>query len=514
MKNDKKKENSFHIKKKKLFIQMEDCKMNFDNDINNFKSNEINNENLRTFSNFSLKLNLKSNIKNNNDINNNEYYLTEKNNENNYLLNNKRIIPNKKSQNKNINYYDMINKDINKSDSKQSLENDIKTDKDDGITPNISSIEKRDSNIQGIKDNISKKQNILQNNKKDTKENNNHINEKNLIHEPNILKSTKIQAMKKKINNKIDEKPENSKNIELLKPGIFQYKKIRHEEDKNNNNDIKNNINHYLTNLEDGKNNKDYKNHFNNMRLNMIKKKLKYKNKFESIDGDGRTSTRLTYVGLKRYQNFSLSNLSQMQKGLDTFFMVKENKNKMNNFKKEINTKDNNNITEINKKQKINDILRKNKGIEDIFTQIVQPSVNNRTTKHYNNILSQLNKTIEKLQKNEGNLEIDKINFNRTFRQYSTSKTNEITPIKNNRKEIILFEKLNLTKGNEFNDKNKKLIFESKVYDMNNTINKLLKITPGYNTKKRVTLPANKFRKTKSISSVYNTRGNNKVLML
>ena len=507
MKHDKKKENSFHIKKKKLFIQMEDCKMNFDNDINNFKSNEINDENLRTFSNFSLKLNLKSNNKNNNDDNNNEYYLTEKNNENHYFSNNKRIIPNKKSQNKNINYYEISSKDLNKSDTKQSLENVNKIDKDDDITPNISSIEKRNRNIKGIKDDISKKQNILQNNKKDIKENNTHINEKYLIHEPNILKSIKIQAMKQKINNKINTKPENSKNIELLQPGIFQYKKIRHEEDKNNNNDIKNNINHYLTNLEDGKNNKDYKNHFNNMRLNMIKKKLKYKNKFESIDGDGRTSTRLTYVGLKRYQNFSLSNLSQMQKGLDTFFMVKENKNKMD-------TKDNNNITEINKNQKINDILKKNKGIEDIFTQIVQPNVNNRTTKHYNNILSQLNKTIEKLQKNEGNFEIDKINFNRTFRQYSTSKTNEITPIKNNRKEIILFENLNLTKGNEFNDKNKKLIFESKVYDMNNTINKLLKITPGYNTKKRVTLPANKFRKTKSISSVYNTRGNNKVLML
>ena len=507
MKHDKKKENSFHIKKKKLFIQMEDYKMNFDNDINNFNSNEINDENLRTFSNFSLKLNLKSNNKNNNDDNNNEYYLTEKNNENNYFSNNKRIIPNKKSQNKNINYYEISSKDLNKSDTKQSLENVNKIDKDDDITPNISSIEKRNSNIKGIKNDTSKRQNILQNNNKDIKENNTHINKKYLIHEPNILKSIKIQAMKQKINNKINTKPENSKNIELLQPGIFQYKKIRHEEDKNNNNDIKNNINHYLTNLEDGKNNKDYKNHFNNMRLNMIKKKLKYKNKFESIDGDGRTSTRLTYVGLKRYQNFSLSNLSQMQKGLDTFFMVKENKNKMD-------TKDNNNITEINKNQKINDILKKNKGIEDIFTQIVQPNVNNRTTKHYNNILSQLNKTIEKLQKNEGNFEIDKINFNRTFRQYSTSKTNEITPIKNNRKEIILFENLNLTKGNEFNDKNKKLIFESKVYDMNNTINKLLKITPGYNTKKRVTLPANKFRKTKSISSVYNTRGNNKVLML
>jgi hypothetical protein len=319
--------------------------------------------------------------------------------------------------------------------------------------------------------------------------------------------------MKKKFINKLDDKNENSKNVELIQPNLFRQKKIKNEENKNN--DIKNNIYHYLTNLEDGKNKKDFKNDFNNMRLDILKRKIKEKNKFENINEEGRTTTRLTYVGLKRYQNFSISNLSQMQKGIDTFFMVNENKNKMNNFKKDSNTKE----TDINKNPKINDILKKNKGIEDIFTKIVQSNINNKTKKHYNNILNQLNKTIEKLPKNEGNFEIDKINFNRTFRQYSNLKTNEInycSPIKKQRKDkITLFEKVNLTKGNDFNDKNKKLIFESKVYDMNKTINKLLKITPELSKEKRTTFPANNFRKTKSFSKAYNTRGNrNKIIII
>ena len=97
---------------------MEDCKMNFDSDINKFNPNEINDENLRTYNNYSLKFNLKSNNKNNNEDNNNEYYLTEKN-ENTNFSNNKRIIPNKQSRIKNNNYYEKIKKELNKSDTKQ-----------------------------------------------------------------------------------------------------------------------------------------------------------------------------------------------------------------------------------------------------------------------------------------------------------------------------------------------------------------------------------------------------------
>ena len=168
MKNEENKGKIIHIKKKKLFIQMEDCKMNFDSDINKFNPNEINDENLRTYNNYSLKFNLKSNNKNNNEDNNNEYYLTEKN-ENTNFSNNKRIIPNKQSQIKNNNYYEKIKKELNKSDAKQSLENNNNTEKeDDIIIPNMSSIENKISNI---KEDSSKKQIILQNNFNDTKEN-------------------------------------------------------------------------------------------------------------------------------------------------------------------------------------------------------------------------------------------------------------------------------------------------------------------------------------------------------
>ena len=506
MENDKTKGKYFEIKRRKLFIQLEDSKMNFDSGINNFNSNNSNNDNLRTYNNYSLQLNLKSN---NND-NNKEYYLTEKN-ENFYLSDDKRIISDKNSKMKNNNIDEIITKEYNKTDIKRFFENINKTEKKDDIITNMSSIEKRNSET---KNDSSKNQNILETNNINNKENIiNNIKTNYLIHEPNILKSIKIQEMKKKFINKLNDKNENSKNVELIQPNLFRQKKIKNEENKNN--DIKNNIYHYLTNLEDGKNEKDFKNDFNNMRLDILKRKIKEKNKFENINEEGRTTTRLTYVGLKRYQNFSISNLSQMQKGIDTFFMVNENKNKMNNFKKDSNTKE----TDINKNPKINDILKKNKGIEDIFTKIVQPNINNKTKKHYNNILSQLNKTIEKLPKNEGNFEIDKINFNRTFRQYSNLKTNEInycSPIKKQRKDkITLFEKVNLTKGNDFNDKNKKLIFESKVYDMNKTINKLLKITPELSKEKRTTFPANNFRKTKSFSKAYNTRGNrNKIIII
>ena len=47
--------------------------------------------------------------------------------------------------------------------------------------------------------------------------------------------------------------------------------------------------------------------------------------------------------------------------------------------------------------------------------------------------------------------------------------------------------------------------------DINNTINKLLKVTPEYNVEKRVTFPTNNFRKTKSISKNYNNKKNIKL---
>jgi hypothetical protein len=299
MENDKTKGKYFEIKRRKLFIQFEDSKMNFDSGINNFNSNNSNNDNLRTYNNYSLQLNIKSN---NND-NNKEYYLTEKN-ENFYLSDDKRIISDKNSKMKNNNIDEIITKEYNKTDIKRFFENINKTEKKDDIITNMSSIEKRNSET---KNDSSKNQNISDTNNINNKENIiNNIKTNYLIHEPNILKSIKIQEIKKKFINKLNDKNENSKNIELIQPNLFRQKKIKNEENKNN--DIKNNIYHYLANLEDGKNEKDFKNDFNNMRLDILKRKIKEKNKFENINEEGRTTTRLTYVGLKRYQNFSISN--------------------------------------------------------------------------------------------------------------------------------------------------------------------------------------------------------------
>ena len=120
MENDKTKGKYFEIKRRKLFIQLEDSKMNFDSGINNFNSNNSNDDNLRTYNNYSLQLNLKSN---NND-NNKEYYLTEKN-ENFYLSDDKRIISDKNSKMKNNNIDEIITKEYNKTDIKRFFENNI-----------------------------------------------------------------------------------------------------------------------------------------------------------------------------------------------------------------------------------------------------------------------------------------------------------------------------------------------------------------------------------------------------
>ena len=117
MENDKTKGKYFEIKRRKLFIQLEDSKMNFDSGINNFNSNNSNDDNLRTYNNYSLQLNLKSN---NND-NNKEYYLTEKN-ENFYLSDDKRIISDKNSKMKNNNIDEIITKEYNKTDIKRFFE--------------------------------------------------------------------------------------------------------------------------------------------------------------------------------------------------------------------------------------------------------------------------------------------------------------------------------------------------------------------------------------------------------
>ena len=525
--DSKKKEKILQMNRKNLFLELEDCKTIIDNDINNVT--EENYENAKTYNDYHWRLNLNSNNfnnKSNNDFLNNEKKTDEKN-ENQNISNEDKINNNisfsKESQNENNNNNKLMNEEENDSKVKQIFNNDNKIEKEEDIIQNISAIENKNS---PIKIDSLKKQNNLEDNYIDNKENiNNNIKRKPLIHEPNILNSTKILVLKQKINNR---NSKNNSNVDNIKNNEEKQRDLSHKrssknEDKSinyisfsNNNKIKNKIYHYLTNFEDTKNNNNFKNNYNNMRLDILRRKIINNNKFENISDSARTS-RLTYVGLKRYQNISLSNLSQIKKGIDTYYMINDNINKVNNLKRKINNIANtDNTNDLNTNPKFYDILKKNKDIEDIFSSIVKPNINNKNKKHYNKILNQLNKTIEKLSKNKGNFE--KIDVKGTFRRFSYTRLNEISPIKKNRKKkITLFDKVNLTKtnNNSINDKNNKLLFESKMNNMNNTINQLLKKAPEFCKEKRITFPANNFRKNKSISKIFNnSRQNSRVLLI
>ena len=499
--NSSQKEKFSQFPKRKLFIQVDDCKMNNDNDINDIK-------NIKTYNDYYFRLNLRTNnFKDENNIEiENEYNETEQNNI--PLKNRKNNTLSKQSSSKNNNEKDILTKMENNSDIKKSFENDNKTEKEEDLIPNISSIENKNSDI---KNDSANKQNTLENN--DNKENINNENKtikrKMTVYEPNILRATKIQVLKQKINNrnsKNKEKNNIEKNREVKKQNSSLIQRTFKREDKNISN-INYKINHYLTNLEEGKNNNS--SNYNNLRLNILRRKIRKKNKFEILNDQEKTS-RLTYQGLNRYQNFSISNISQIPKRIDTYFMINRIKNNEDNLKREIGSISNNDNT--NRSNKFYEILKKNKGINDLFKNMIIPNINDRKKKNYNTILSQLSKTIEKLPKNEANFQIDKIDFNNTFRKYYYSKKNEISPIDKNIKDnILFFEKKNLTRANDITDKNKKLIFESKMNDINNTINKLLKVTPEYNVEKRVTFPANNFRQTKSISKNYNNKKNIKL---
>ena len=94
--NSSQKEKFSQFPKRKLFIQVDDCKMNNDNDINDIK-------NIKTYNDYYFRLNLRTNNfkdKNNIEIEN-EYNETEQNNI--PLKNRKNNTLSKKSSSKNNN---------------------------------------------------------------------------------------------------------------------------------------------------------------------------------------------------------------------------------------------------------------------------------------------------------------------------------------------------------------------------------------------------------------------------
>ena len=115
------------------------------------------------------------------------------------------------------------------------------------------------------------------------------------------------------------------------------------------------------------------------MRLNILRRKIRKKNKFEILNDQEKTS-RLTYQGLNRYQNFSISNISQIPKRIDTYFMINRIKNNEDNLKREIGSISNNDNT--NRSNKFYEILKKNKGINDLFKNMIIPNINDRKKKN------------------------------------------------------------------------------------------------------------------------------------
>ena len=321
--NSIKNEKFLQINRKNLFLKLEDSKTNINNDINNI--NKVNYSNSKTYNDYYWRLNLKSsNFQNktneeilNNDLNtpekiDNKNNLIEKkvnNSSNDNLLNNE-------SPNKNNNNKELMTSEDNNMKVKQFLDNDNRIEKEEDLIPNISAIENKNSTI---KIDSSKKENLIENNNIDNKENiDSNIKRKYLIHEPNILNSTKIQALKQKIshrnNKKVNENEDKMKQPSFIKDNNFV--------NFNTNNNIKN-------------------------KLNTIRTKIMNNNRFENIN-DGERTSRLTYVGLKRYQNLSLSNLTQFQKGFSVFYMTDDNLTKINNLKRKIN-----NLTNVDIRMKL-----------------------------------------------------------------------------------------------------------------------------------------------------------------
>jgi hypothetical protein len=191
------------------------------------------------------RLNLKSsNFQNktneeilNNDLNtpekiDNKNNLIEKkvnNSSNDNLLNNE-------SPNKNNNNKELMTSEDNNMKVKQFLDNDNRIEKEEDLIPNISAIENKNSTI---KIDSSKKENLIENNNIDNKENiDSNIKRKYLIHEPNILNSTKIQALKRKISNKNNKKINENEN-KMKQPSFI---KDNNFVNFNTNNNIKNKL--------------------------------------------------------------------------------------------------------------------------------------------------------------------------------------------------------------------------------------------------------------------------------
>ena len=123
-------ENNFsNIKRRNLFLEMEDCKTNIEKDFNN---NKLSQENAKTYNDYHWRLksisnNLEDKIKEDENILLNESHSTENNDESNILTENKNDdnnLSNEGISNKNNNNLDIINAKENKFKIKKLFDND------------------------------------------------------------------------------------------------------------------------------------------------------------------------------------------------------------------------------------------------------------------------------------------------------------------------------------------------------------------------------------------------------
>ena len=268
------------------------------------------------------------------------------------------------------------------------------------------------------------------------------------------------------------------------------------EKTNKNNNDksVKNKFYQYLRKMD-----LDSKNENNNFKLVLNNKKR------QNIIKNEENSKELTYPGLKRYRNYStrtVKNIEIIANNILSNPINKRRQNKFNALKKEIHKLSNFNYKEYNTNYK--KMKRNNVPIDNLYKAIIRPNIINNHEQHFNSILDELNKTMRKFPKNNTN---SNINLNKTSRTFpinafdlndinNFSKTKKIDNCKN-----LFFNFKKPEKINKLSEKNEKLIFESKVNKMNNTINKLLLKNSdfcNYNS----THPANSFKKNKSITNI------------
>ena len=334
---------------------------------------------------------------------------------------------------------------------------------------------------------------------------------------PNIEQLIKFNETENNTNNKENKDNKDNKNNDENKKytNIINYKKNANYVNDNEK-DFKNSkLNQFLKKFDIDR---KIKTKNDNLRLKFLTQKINNK-KYIDKNANDENVKELTYTGLKRYRHSSTPSLRQFHVKINNFKSNPTNErrqNKINLIKNEIAHIYNlTNIT-YNKKDNLNLLKKFNKKAKNILTMdhiyrsISKPNINNSVQeKTLNNILYGLNKTIKKLPKKEtNNINVEENKTSRTFpiNYFEFNGINNfIKSNKNNNAKNIYYNYYKneyKRKYNNFNEKNEKLIFETKVNNMNNTISKLLHKNPDSYIKNNSTHPANIFRKNKSITNI------------